>query len=221
MVPRADLFHGTSHGPDLLQSPFCYIARVHRGGIRSRPFPVTHHFAREWAHHARYVNVELPTKILTRPARGGMPRQQSPPKRVGIFPRPCFRKNIRNLTKVRIISGQTKQIAENQRGRYMEITLLDIPAEELEQIIGKMLDRKIARGIWFEDDVNVLASNCVLNSAILKEKAPMAPKSNKLERLKSPVLLVFLGIARTIKKVSFPTVKSEKAYEEYKLVCNE
>ncbi len=132
-----------------------------------------------------------------------------------------FRKNIRNLTKVRIISGQTKQIAENQRGRYMEITLLDIPAEELEQIIGKMLDRKIARGIWFEDDVNVLASNCVLNSAILKEKAPMAPKSNKLERLKSPVLLVFLGIARTIKKVSFPTVKSEKAYEEYKLVCNE
>ncbi len=55
-----------------------------------------------------------------------------------------FRKNVRNLTKAKIISGQTKQIAENQRGRHMEITLLDIPAEELEQIIGKMLDRKIA-----------------------------------------------------------------------------
>ncbi len=55
-----------------------------------------------------------------------------------------FRKNIRNLTKAKIISGQTKQIAESQRGRHMEITLLDIPAEELEQIIGKMLDRKIA-----------------------------------------------------------------------------
>ncbi len=51
---------------------------------------------------------------------------------------------VRNLTKAKIISGQTKQIAENQRGRHMEITLLDIPAEELEQIIGKMLDRKIA-----------------------------------------------------------------------------
>ncbi len=62
-----------------------------------------------------------------------------------------FRKNIRNLTKSKVLSGQTKQIAENQRGRHMEITLLDIPAEELEQILEKMLDRKIATELDLEE----------------------------------------------------------------------
>ncbi len=62
-----------------------------------------------------------------------------------------FRKNIRNLTKAKVLSGQTKQIAENQRGRHMEITLLDIPAEELEQILEQMLERKITTEMDLEE----------------------------------------------------------------------
>lgn len=62
-----------------------------------------------------------------------------------------FRKNIRNLTKAKVLSGQTKQVAESQRGRHMEITLLDIPAEELEQILEKMLDRKISTEMDLEE----------------------------------------------------------------------
>ncbi|HMF34850.1 MAG TPA: AAA family ATPase [Candidatus Lokiarchaeia archaeon] len=54
-----------------------------------------------------------------------------------------FRKYIRNLTKSKVLNGQTKQIAESQRGRHMEITLFDIPASELETILVEMLKNKI------------------------------------------------------------------------------
>lgn len=54
-----------------------------------------------------------------------------------------FRKYIRNLTKSKVLNGQTKQIAESQRGRHMEITLFDIPARELEILLEQMLANRI------------------------------------------------------------------------------
>jgi len=53
-----------------------------------------------------------------------------------------FRKYIRTLTQLKIIASKTVRIEEAERGRHLEITLLDIPAITLEAFLKEILDRK-------------------------------------------------------------------------------
>lgn len=53
-----------------------------------------------------------------------------------------FRKYIRQLNELEIISSKTVRIEEAERGRHLEITLLDIPAVKLEEFLIDIFNRK-------------------------------------------------------------------------------
>lgn len=53
-----------------------------------------------------------------------------------------FRKYVRQLTELKIVTSKTVRIEEATRGRHLEITLLDIPAIKLEELLGDILERK-------------------------------------------------------------------------------
>jgi cell division control protein 6 len=53
-----------------------------------------------------------------------------------------FRKYIRHLDELNIISSETVRIEEAQRGRHKEITLLDIPASKLAEILEDLFEKK-------------------------------------------------------------------------------
>ncbi len=53
-----------------------------------------------------------------------------------------FRKYIRQLNQLEIISSKTVRIEEAERGRHLEITLLDIPAVKLEEFLIDIFNRK-------------------------------------------------------------------------------
>jgi len=53
-----------------------------------------------------------------------------------------FRKYIRTLNQLKIIASKTVRIEEAERGRHLEITLLDIPATKLEEFLIEIFDRK-------------------------------------------------------------------------------
>ena len=53
-----------------------------------------------------------------------------------------FRKYIRTLNQLKIITSETVRIEEAERGRHLEITLLDIPATKLEEFLIEIFDRK-------------------------------------------------------------------------------
>jgi len=53
-----------------------------------------------------------------------------------------FRKYIRQLNLLEIISSKTVRIEEAERGRHLEITLLDIPAVKLEEFLIDIFNRK-------------------------------------------------------------------------------
>ncbi|MHA1343206.1 MAG: Cdc6/Cdc18 family protein [Promethearchaeota archaeon] len=53
-----------------------------------------------------------------------------------------FRKYVRQLNKLKIIATKTVRIEEAQRGRHLEITLLDIPAPKLLELMEEILERK-------------------------------------------------------------------------------
>jgi cell division control protein 6 len=53
-----------------------------------------------------------------------------------------FRKYIRTLNQLKIIASKTVRIEEAERGRHLEITLLDIPAGKLEEFLIEIFDRK-------------------------------------------------------------------------------
>ncbi len=53
-----------------------------------------------------------------------------------------FRKYIRQLTQLKIIASKTVRIEEATRGRHLEITLLDIPATKLAELLEDILEKK-------------------------------------------------------------------------------
>jgi len=53
-----------------------------------------------------------------------------------------FRKYIRTLNQLKIIASKTVRIEEAERGRHLEITLLDIPAFKLEEFLIEIFNRK-------------------------------------------------------------------------------
>lgn len=53
-----------------------------------------------------------------------------------------FRKYVRSLNDLKVIASKTVRIEEAQRGRHLEITLLDIPARKLEELLIEIFDRK-------------------------------------------------------------------------------
>ena len=53
-----------------------------------------------------------------------------------------FRKYVRQLTQLKIVSSKTVRIEEATRGRHLEITLLDIPAKKLAELLEDILERK-------------------------------------------------------------------------------
>ena len=53
-----------------------------------------------------------------------------------------FRKYVRQLNLLKIISSKTVRIEEAERGRHLEITLLDIPVEKLEELLIEIFDGK-------------------------------------------------------------------------------
>ena len=53
-----------------------------------------------------------------------------------------FRKYIRQLNQLEIISSKTVRIEEAERGRHLEITLLDIPAVKLEEFLIDIFNKK-------------------------------------------------------------------------------
>lgn len=53
-----------------------------------------------------------------------------------------FRKYIRTLNQLKIIASKTVRIEEAERGRHLEITLLDIPATKLEEFLIEIFNRK-------------------------------------------------------------------------------
>ena len=55
-----------------------------------------------------------------------------------------FRKYIRTLNQLKIITSKTVRIEEAERGRYLEITLLDIPAFRMEEFLKEIFDRKFS-----------------------------------------------------------------------------
>ena len=55
-----------------------------------------------------------------------------------------FRKYIRTLNQLKIIASETVRIEEAERGRHLEITLLDIPAFKLEEFLIEIFERKFS-----------------------------------------------------------------------------
>ena len=53
-----------------------------------------------------------------------------------------FRKYIRTLNQLKIIASKTVRIEEAERGKHLEITLLDIPAGKLEEFLIEIFERK-------------------------------------------------------------------------------
>jgi cell division control protein 6 len=53
-----------------------------------------------------------------------------------------FRKYVRQLNELKIISSKTVRIEEAERGRHLEIYLLDIPAPKLEELLINIFERK-------------------------------------------------------------------------------
>ncbi len=53
-----------------------------------------------------------------------------------------FRKYVRQLTQLKIVSSKTVRIEEATRGRHLEITLLDIPVTKLAELLEDILERK-------------------------------------------------------------------------------
>jgi len=53
-----------------------------------------------------------------------------------------FRKYIRTLNQLKIIASETVRIEEAERGRHLEITLLDIPAFKLEEFLIEIFNKK-------------------------------------------------------------------------------
>ncbi|MFX0011005.1 MAG: Cdc6/Cdc18 family protein [Candidatus Hermodarchaeota archaeon] len=55
-----------------------------------------------------------------------------------------FRKYVRNLNQLKIIRSKTVRIEEAERGRHLEITLLDIPPAKLEELLIEIFDKKFS-----------------------------------------------------------------------------
>lgn len=53
-----------------------------------------------------------------------------------------FRKYVRQLTQLKIVASKTVRIEDATRGRHLEITLLDIPALKLLELLEDILERK-------------------------------------------------------------------------------
>ena len=53
-----------------------------------------------------------------------------------------FRKYVRQLTQLKIVTSKTVRIEEATRGRHLEITLLDIPATKLAELLEDILESK-------------------------------------------------------------------------------
>jgi cell division control protein 6 len=53
-----------------------------------------------------------------------------------------FRKYVRQLTQLKIVASKTVRIEDATRGRHLEITLLDIPAVKLAELLEDILERK-------------------------------------------------------------------------------
>ena len=56
-----------------------------------------------------------------------------------------FRKYVRQLTQLKIIASKTVRIEEATRGRHLEITLLDIPAVKLIELLDDVLEKKFGK----------------------------------------------------------------------------
>jgi cell division control protein 6 len=55
-----------------------------------------------------------------------------------------FRKYVRNLNQLKVINSKTVRIEETERGRHLEITLLDIPPSKLEELLIDTFDKKFS-----------------------------------------------------------------------------
>ncbi len=55
-----------------------------------------------------------------------------------------FRKYVRQLNQLKIIASKTVRIEEAQRGRHLQITLLDIPAVKLKELLEDIFQKKFA-----------------------------------------------------------------------------
>jgi cell division control protein 6 len=53
-----------------------------------------------------------------------------------------FRKYIRQLNDLKIVASKNVRIEEAERGRHLEITLLDIPATKLEEFLIELFEKK-------------------------------------------------------------------------------
>ncbi|MBD3198276.1 MAG: AAA family ATPase [Candidatus Lokiarchaeota archaeon] len=53
-----------------------------------------------------------------------------------------FRKYIRELNQLKIVASRTVRIEEDKRGRHLEITLLDIPAKKLVDLLDTIFEKK-------------------------------------------------------------------------------
>ncbi|UCD01698.1 MAG: AAA family ATPase [Promethearchaeota archaeon] len=53
-----------------------------------------------------------------------------------------FRKYVRQLTQLKIVASKTVRIEDATRGRHLEITLLDIPATKLLELLDDILEKK-------------------------------------------------------------------------------
>jgi cell division control protein 6 len=56
-----------------------------------------------------------------------------------------FRKYVRQLTQLKIVASKTVRIEDATRGRHLEITLLDIPAIKLLELLEDILEKKFGR----------------------------------------------------------------------------
>ncbi|GAG79195.1 unnamed protein product, partial [marine sediment metagenome] len=53
-----------------------------------------------------------------------------------------FRKYIRQLSQLKIIASKTARIEDAQRGRHLQITLLDIPSSKLIELLDDIFGKK-------------------------------------------------------------------------------
>jgi cell division control protein 6 len=56
-----------------------------------------------------------------------------------------FRKYVRQLAQLKIIASKTVRIEDATRGRHLEITLLDIPAGKLAELLENLFERKFSQ----------------------------------------------------------------------------
>ena len=56
-----------------------------------------------------------------------------------------FRKYVRQLNDLKIIASRTVRIEDVQRGRHLEITLLDIPAAKLAELLEDIFEKKFSK----------------------------------------------------------------------------